>query len=341
MKKLFLTTMLSLLFPQASNAAPDKNDQDLIIIAAPSIADTYDDELYAEVFDDIIDFDITYANAVYGKDQVRILVDKETRQYFEGEVPEEILVESGPMHIWMRDFTTVNPYQPMQFRYTAASMEGNQREADDIQYDFNAFLKKVGIRFPQANYNGKYLLLDGGNIVDNYDGRVVTTDRFLEDNGLTKSEGIAALKKLIGATEVAVVPADDPVLAHSDGMVMFSDRDTLFVNYYDEPLRSQVLSELKRAFPGIKIVEVDVAWDEEDDSSACGINLNATVTTNYIYMPHFGDETSDEAMETIQEHTDKTVIPVPANKVCKLGGSVRCLSWQQSGKYSKKLLSRI
>jgi len=85
-----------------------------------------------------------------------------------------------------------------------------------------------------------------------------------------------------------------------------------------------------------------VAWDEsnetdKDPASACGVNLNATVTQSYIYMPHFGDEISDATLELIQKNTLKKVIAIPANGVCKLGGSVRCLSWQQSGQLGEKI----
>lgn len=325
---------------QGTTAAASPGN-DVIVLAAPSIVDASDEEDYAQVFDGIVDFDVDYANAIYGHDNVFILVDEETRSYFTGRVPEEILIDSAPLHIWMRDFTTINPHQPVQFRYTPASFEGDQAYADEIQNEFNQLLDEVGINVPQARNGRQYLKLDGGNIVDNYAGRIITTDRFLEDNKLSRQQAITLLKKELNAKEVAILPADDPILAHSDGMVMFSDENTLFVNEYDEPFRSDVLSELRSAFPGVKIIEVEVAWDKEDESSACGINLNATVTSNYIYMPHFGDATSDRVLAKIQKHTSKKVIPVPASGVCKLGGSVRCLSWQQSNKNGAKLIAEL
>lgn len=336
----FISTILLVLFAMcaAANATTIKS-QDVIVLAAPSITDTYNDEIYAEIFDGIIEFDIGYANAIYGRDNVFILVDKATRPLFKGRVPESILITTEPLHIWMRDFTTVNPYSPVQFRYTPASFENHQPTADDIQAEFNRFVKQtLGQAFPQVVLGKQYLKLDGGNVVDNYEGRVVVTDRFLSDNKLSKKQAIQVLQKYAGATEVAIIPADDPVLAHSDGMVMFSDRDTLFVNEYEEPLHSAIMKELETAFPDIDIVEIESTWDESDPTSACGVNLNATVTTNYIYMPHFGDAVSDRALKKIQQYTDKHVIPVPSSTVCQLGGSVRCLSWQQSGRYGKQLL---
>lgn len=337
----FLILVLALMFNlQSLVHAGEEQEVDLIVIAAPSILDIEDDPFFAEIIDDIIEFDIAYANAIYGNDEIILLVDGATRPYFEGRVPESILVEAQPQHIWMRDFTTVNPHQPIQFRYTAATFENDQLTADAIQNDFNTVLKRAGIEQRKAYFAGKQLLLDGGNIVDNYAGRVITTERFLKDNELTKQQGIDALKQLLGAEQVAIIPSDEPIMAHSDGMVMFSDANTLFVNRYEGSFRRQLISELKGAFPGINLVEIDAKWDEEE-TSACGINLNATVTSNYIYMPHFADDESDAAMVLISRYSDKTVIPIPAKGVCKLGGSVRCLSWQQSGVRGTAVLKKL
>ncbi|WP_208978502.1 hypothetical protein [Pseudovibrio denitrificans] len=82
------------------NSASYAAGQDLIVIAAPSISDTYDDPEYAELFQGIVDFDIAYANAVYGNDEVRIVVDAQTRPYFAGKVPEEIIINDYLPHIW-------------------------------------------------------------------------------------------------------------------------------------------------------------------------------------------------------------------------------------------------
>ncbi len=310
--------------------------KDLIVITAPSVRNKY----YKDNFQDIIDFDVAYANAVLGKDEIRILVDSDTKPYFSGKVPDEILVEADIEDIWMRDFTTVNPNDPVQFRYTAASFDNIQSEADFVQKSFVTFTKNTGVTFPKTKYS-----IDGGNIVDNYAGRIVTTTRFLEDNDLTKEEGVAELKHLLGATEVAILPPDDDVLAHSDGMVMFVEENTILVNGYEEPFRTEVIIELETAFPDIKIVEIEAVWDEEswdgNIASACGINVNSVVTTDYIYVPHFGDESSDVAIETIAVNTSKRVVPVPANNVCKMGGSVRCLSWQLSGKQAELFLSKL
>jgi hypothetical protein len=47
-------------------------------------------------------------------------------------------------------------------------------------------------------------MIDGGNLVDDYAGRVITTTRFMEDNELSYNEAKQELKAL-GATEVAIL----------------------------------------------------------------------------------------------------------------------------------------
>ena len=341
--RLIVVMMFGWLTQSVAAQTPEQSEhsKDLIVVAAPSVLDAEEDPDYAAIFDGIVEFDIAYVNAVYGNDKVLLLVDRETKPLFDGKVPDDALVVTDPLHIWMRDFTTVNPYAPVQFRYTPVTFDNDQAYADNLQRDFNHILKRAGVSFPKAHDDGHHLMLDGGNIVDSYEGRVIATTRFLEDNELSMVEGVQLLKDHLGATEVALIPSDDPYLAHSDGMVMFTDHDTLFLNAYDEPLRSHVMTRLREAFPGVKLIELEADWDESDETSACGINLNATVTDNFIYMPHFGNRLSDDAMAVIAQHTDKTVVPVPANGVCKLGGSVRCLSWQQSGAQGIKVFNAL
>ncbi len=73
----------------------------------------------------------------------------------------------------------------------------------------------------------------------------------------------------------------------------------------------------------------DSVWDVY--ASACGINLNATVTNDHIYVPIFASQYDERAIEIISAHTDKMVHGVNARGVCFMGGSVRCLSWQVCG----------
>ena len=73
-------------------------------------------------------------------------------------------------------------------------------------------------------------------------------------------------------------------------------------------------------------------------STACNIFVNSLTTDQYIYMPTFNSPHDAEMLAFIQSHTDKEVVPVPAQDVCFMGGSVRCLSWQLKGANAATLL---
>jgi agmatine/peptidylarginine deiminase len=317
----------------ATNKASD--DRMLLVLSAPSIHDTY----YKKAFQQIIDFQVSYANSIIGNDNVVIIADEDTKKFFEGKVPADILLEDEVHDIWVRDFTTVNPENPVQFVYTWASM--TEAESIDVQKSLKKFADRYKIKRITTD-----LLIDGGNIVDNYKGRVITTTRFMEDNHLTYAEAKAELKEIFGAKEVAILEPDEPVLAHSDGMVSWVDDDVLLVNdYSDQPvLRTKVLNELRQSFPGVTIIEIPVEyktnppgqWDGFE--SACGVNLNSTVTYKNIYVPTFNMAHDNEAIAEIKKHTSKKVIPVNAENVCAMGGSVRCLTWQLTGENATKLI---
>ncbi len=310
------------------------DDRMLIVISAP----TADNEYYANVYDDIIAFDIAYAKAVMGNDNIIILGDNKALEKLKKELPEDILLHASMRDIWMRDFTTIHPYRPIQFRYSAAAQSGNQGNADWVQDRFNTFTEKNGIDYPYTD-----LILDGGNVVDNHKGKVVITDRFLIDNNLNKNQAKQILNKTLHAQEIAIIPADDPKgLAHADGMVMFIDENTLVLNQYEEPFRTDIIQELKTSFPSITIIEINAEWNDsiwdKKFSSACGVYVNSLMTKRNIYLPTFGNNLDHAIREQIIPYTSKKIISIPSERVCFMGGNVRCLGWQLHGNRAKILI---
>lgn len=340
--KLLLLPLLSLLFgcedpePDQTTLTNETNENRmLLVMSAPSVNDTY----YRDAFNLIVQFQINYAKAIMGNDNVVIITDSQTKRFYEDELPADVLIEAEVYDIWMRDFSTVNPINPQRFRYTWASM--TRQESIEVQNSFTAFAQSNSIQMDANQY-----LIDGGNLVDNYAGAAVTTTRFLEDNNLTYEQGVQVLKDILGLTQVAILPPDEEVLAHSDGMVSWLDANTLLVNDYsaDADFKTQVMNELTGAFPSANIVEVPVAYTQnppgiwEGFESACGVNLNATVTFQNIYVPTFNMPHETEALSIIRSNTAKNVIEVDAQGVCAMGGSVRCLTWQLAGENATRLI---
>ncbi|MCU0240693.1 MAG: hypothetical protein MUC29_14730, partial [Pyrinomonadaceae bacterium] len=93
-------------------------DKMLLVLSAPSVHNNY----YKPAFQKIVDFQIDYAATILNYDNVVVIVDKDTKRFYEGKLPEDVLLTAEVFDIWMRDFTTVNPIEPTQFQYTWASM---------------------------------------------------------------------------------------------------------------------------------------------------------------------------------------------------------------------------
>lgn len=150
-----------------------------LILAAPSIHDKY----YKNYFNEIVNLSWICKKIIqHNTDNICILVDSDTKNYYEKRLPSETLITEEMYDIWIRDFATINPENPVQFIYTNASM--SKIDSIKTQEKFLNFAKKYSIKMEKISY-----IIDGGNIVDNYDGKIITTTRFLEDNSLQYNEG--------------------------------------------------------------------------------------------------------------------------------------------------------
>ena len=325
--------------PVAAQAEPPPSndasaDRTLIVLAAPSAVDRY----YRSRRKEILDFQVAWAKSIRGRDNVVILADRKTLRELAQELPEDILLEARMRDIWTRDFFPVFPDRPVLFRYAAAAQGGRQDDADWVQDGFVRFARRQGLSFRRAPWN-----LDGGNVVDNGLDKVIVTDRFLADNQLERSRAIALLRETLGVQRVAILPADpEDRLAHADGMAMFIASNTVALTRYGGEFQAALRRELRGAFPGIEIVEIETEFGSEafdpDFGSAQGIHVNATVTDRFLYLPVYGLETDAKALAQIRAATDREVVPVEAGKIGSLGGSVRCLSAQMKGDNARRLI---
>ncbi len=316
----------SLAFGQQADNEGD-NRMTLVMSAPRS-----DDSFYWRVYDQVLQYQLNYAREILKHDRVVIYTDTNGYEFFSRHLPEDVLINRSLEDIWLRDFATVVPRKPLRFRHTAVAQNGDQRVADEVQRQFSRVIKSQRLTTDNARY-----LLDGGNFVSDGAGKVIVTERFLKDNGISRERGIAILKRLLKATQVAIIEPDDPDgLAHAGRMVMFTDANTLFVNANREPLRSKVLRELRRAFPAVKLIEIPLRRDNRNQDtefpSSCGIYVSATVTNKAIYLPQFGTNLDARVLSLVRRNTKKTVVPVSGKNACFIGASPRRLTWRQIGR---------
>jgi agmatine/peptidylarginine deiminase len=248
------------------------------------------------------------------------------------------------LDIWMRDFTLANAVDPVMFRYSAAGQGGDQGGADYVQDVFAGLAEKAGIAFRETD-----LINDGGNVVDDYAGRLVISRKFLRDNRLTERQARQQISELTGARHIAFIEAEEQGgLEHADGMVSFVDENVLLVNEYSEDpaYRDELISDLKSALPEVAIHQVVTPYDgsETHDAkfgSACGLYTNALVTPERIYFPQFGLPEDELALKQVRAATLREVVPVYSQGVCPLGGGVRCMSLQLRGEAARRLLGYV
>ena len=306
-----------------------------IVLAAPSVNDAY----YQQVLQDIVDFQIGFATKIDGRDKAIILVDQATRKYYEGGLPEHVLAQADMEDIWIRDYAPVIADKQVKFTYSPNYM--SRTETNDIDNSFESWHRSMGLQYSKKSN----LILDGGNVVDNGNGKIIVTNRFLQDNPtLTKLQAKVKLKNLLGAKQVAIIqetPGD--ATGHADGMLMWTEENTLLLHDPLQEVKEVILKELKASFPTIKIVIVPDYYQFEEwngFTSASNVYVNSLVTNNYIYVPTFNNERDQEMLDFIQAHTTKEVVEIPSGKVSYMGGSVRCLSWQLDGVYADAILKR-
>ena len=312
-----------------------KNNKQLLILSPPSVHSPY----YKQHFQAITNFYIHYVNQIINKDEVLILLDEDTYFYYKNKIPiEKVYITNHMDDIWMRDFTSVDLKKPIQFRYTESYL--GKKIARKTQKNFNQFLKKLELKLKKSKY-----FLDGGNFVD-YEDKVIISNRFIEDNLFQNPQKAKKyIKNKTNKKYISIIPYDDEIMGHADGMVMFVESNKIFVNRYAEPFRSKLLQILQDDFPkSIQIIEMDSKPETkrfDNFYSACGIYVNSVVTNRYIYMPMFDLDLDEKNLKLVQKNTKKQVIPIQVKDICFMGGSVRCLTWQISGKLANRILKKV
>lgn len=306
------------------------NSPCLIILSTPSINSNY----YKKHFNDIINFQKEFISKVnlLTNDKILIFSDNDTYDKIRSEFQAENIRKFDFSDIWIRDFSST--ICDFHFKYST-SYENDQKAAKK----WLKFATSTGIDFTNVDFE-----LDGGNVVHNGKDKLIVTRRFLEDNKIESEEkGLKILQDIYKFFKYfAIIPYDDEVLGHADGIVSFIDEDVLLaMKCEDHKLFDEIKQILMKAFPGVKIIEIEAHYLNKKYKgiySASGCYANILTTIDNIYVPLFGLKNDNEAFEIIKKNTKKNVVGVDCSKVCILGGNVRCLSWEVYGENIGKIL---
>lgn len=249
------------------------------------------------------------------------------------------------LDLWTRDFGFVNPVRPFKFKYEPKRYlsVANSRYVDG---QFRKFLTGLGILpagTPGLNGNAKYLhndqlIEDGGNIVDNHDGKAILSERFFENNNATlitpRQKLIETLEQSINAS-VLFIPDPGDTTGHADGVVSFIEPDTLLIADYPNAASFSSLQKLvNQKFPRVKTVKLpcpDANVSNWKGRSAVGVYVNILYTDSSVYVPAFGKPTDDKAAVDIVRAnvgSGRKVKTVNTALLSTLGGSIRCMTMQ-------------
>ncbi len=316
------------------------DNSELIVLASTKDNDNY----YADYDAKIFNFHVNFAKQILENgDQAIIFSSDDKIKKYQKALPDVAIIDLAMDDIWMRDFSLSNLNDPIKFRYSAAGQGGGaqgQVDSDIVQKHLFSEIGAAGLNFKTTN-----LINDGGNWVDNGKGLVILSDKFLKDNNLNAITATSLLKKEYDVKAIFIQADEQGGLEHADGVVSFIEPNKLIMNSYpeDKAYSNNLKSKIKQKFPDVEILELPTPYDGKNihDSkfgSACGLYTNALVTSKNIYLPQFGIPEDLIAVEMISKFTKKNIVPVMSEAVCKMGGGIRCMSWQLSGQNKDKLL---
>jgi len=258
--------------------------------------------------------------------------------------------------IWIRDFgpmfiyedNTVQAlktiYRP-SYAYSLREMEWCRNNDTASWHITNKFKDESESRIP--------LILDGGNIIHNGQGKAIVTSRIIADNPyLFEDEIREILREYLGISELYIVPCEpDDDTGHIDGMVRFLNSNVVLVGDYQEgnPEGKKVTDKIAAYLEdhGFRVFRVPNAEPKPGKyniqcrcrgirqfENAAGNYMNFLRAGDIIFLPHYQKEKENiRALEALFDaiyatgreiHIEK--IMEDATPLAEYGGVINCIT---------------
>lgn len=225
--------------------------------------------------------------------------------------------------IWLRDFMPVKTKSGkyVSFRYEPSYLADNPQLRTNFKTDIAPSFKVDNLVYTDIN-------LDGGNVVFSPSKeKVIISDRvFSENHGISEAELTAKLEKLLEASLIIIPSLKSDMTGHADGMVRLVGENTAIVNAPLSPYGFE--TKVKKSLQNYGFNVIDFPYFYSKGDSAVGCYLNYLETEKSIFLPMFGVDTDNEAINKAKNIFDKTIIPVNINEVAEYGGLLNCISWE-------------
>lgn len=236
---------------------------------------------------------------------------------------EKFTLFDGARDIWARDYMPVKTKSGkyVSFRYEPSYLANAPQLRTDFKTDIAPKFKLENLVYSDIN-------LDGGNVVFSPSKeKVIISDRvFSENSGMGEAELTAKLEKLLEASVFIIPSLKSDMTGHADGMVRFVGENTVVANAPLSPYGFE--AKFKKTLQKYGINVIDFPYFFSKGGSAVGCYLNFLETEKTIFLPMFGVDTDNEAIELAKNIFDKTIIPVNINEIAKYGGLLNCIGWE-------------
>lgn len=225
--------------------------------------------------------------------------------------------------IWLRDFMPVKTKSGkyVSFRYEPSYLANDPQLRTNFKTDIAPNFKVDNLVYTDIN-------LDGGNVVFSPSKeKVIISDRvFSENPEYDKNTLLLELENLLEASVLIIPSLKSDMTGHADGMVRFVDENTVVTNAALSPYGFE--TKVKNVLQNYGFNVIDFPYFYSKGDSAIGCYLNYLETEKSIFLPVFGVDTDNEAIELAKNIFSKTIIPVNINEIAKYGGLLNCISWE-------------
>lgn len=239
-------------------------------------------------------------------------------------------VERAAMNVmgpWVRDYGPLvvrrsgEPVHALDFRYNGAI-------EDDLSTAELAGL--MGATVPVTSID---LELDGGNWLSDGDGRCVSTEAFLLNNGMSSAEGRDFAVDRLGCRDVVFLSVlDGEPTGHVDMFVhLYGPGSALVgrVSRQEDALNAELLDDaaIRLRNRGFSVRRVEMP---RHDDGRWRSHLNATVVNDVVLVPVYRDDrrVEDGALSEFQHvYPERMVRPVEASWVIQREGAVHCTTF--------------
>lgn len=225
--------------------------------------------------------------------------------------------------IWLRDYMPVKTKSGkyVSFRYEPSYLAIDPQLRTNFKTDIAPGFKVDNLVYTDIN-------LDGGNVVFSPSKeKVIISDRvFSENPEYDKNTLLLELENLLEASVLIIPSLKSDMTGHADGMVRFVDENTVVTNAPLSPYGFE--TKVKKSLQNYGFNVIDFPYFYSNGDSAVGCYLNYLATEKSIFLPVFGVDTDNEAIELAKNIFDKTIIPVNINEIAKYGGLLNCISWE-------------